>query len=516
MLHPAEYAIFGVLLLATLGPGIFFSLRRSGPPTIDEVFLGSRTIKALPLALSALASLMSSAGLIAFTAHYYAYGIHMVWSFITVQLCLPVTVHIIIPVLYRLKITSLFEYLRIRYGKKISLTACAIYFILTQSIGAVAIFAAAMAVTTIFQVSFLWCCLAIGFTGTLYTALGGLRGVVWTDCVQAVITLIAPITIIVKIIYDSATGNFRLRPLGDINPRVYFLDASLDFTKDENLWSCLIGVTAAHMYRSGLDQMIIQRYMASRTLEDAKSTISSIINSQAVVLYIDVVSQYFVLTDLQATRVTKIIALAVGFIMTLYSAVIPYIGSATRLLLMVSSATTGPFVGLFLSALMFPCINSKGAGIATLLTTIFQLWHINEKIRLGIQPPRMPVTVDYCPGNMTTMLQVGNTTLLQKPRTLDDVFVLSRLSSYWSNSISAVLTILLALVISALTGGPKAYKKRLHLTSDVCLRFWRKLKLISADYENKETSLPDTVYMMKMPLEYERHEVEKLTAGTIT
>ncbi|CAN7992860.1 unnamed protein product [Ixodes hexagonus] len=272
MLHPAEYAVFGLLLLATLGPGIFFSVRRRGPPTVDEVFLGSRTIRALPLALSALASLMSSAGLIAITAHYYAYGIHMVWSFLTVQLCLPVTVHIIIPVLYRLKITSLFEYLRIRYGKMISLTACAIYFILTQSIGAVAIFAAAMAVTTIFQVSFLWCCLTIGFTGTLYTALGGLRGVVWTDCVQAVIILIAPITIIVKIIYDSASGNFRLRPLGDINPRVYFLDASLDFTKDENLWSCLVGVTAAHMYRSGLDQMIIQRYMASRTLEDAKRT----------------------------------------------------------------------------------------------------------------------------------------------------------------------------------------------------------------------------------------------------
>ncbi|XP_042148747.1 sodium-coupled monocarboxylate transporter 2 [Ixodes scapularis] len=153
---------------------------------------------------------MSSAGLIAFTAHYYAYGMHMAWSFITIQLCLPVTVHIIVPVLYRLKITSLFE--------------------------------------------------------------GGLKGVVWTDCLQAVITIIAPITIIVKIIYDSTSGQFKLRPLSDINLKVYMFDTKIDFTRDENLWSCLIGVAAAHMYRSGLDQMVVQRYMASRTLEDAKST----------------------------------------------------------------------------------------------------------------------------------------------------------------------------------------------------------------------------------------------------
>ncbi|XP_040077877.3 sodium-coupled monocarboxylate transporter 2 [Ixodes scapularis] len=490
MSHPAEYAIFGILLLATIGPGLFFSLRRTGHQTLDEVFLGSRTLAAIPLALSALASLLSSAGLIAFTAHYYAYGIHMAWSFITVQFCLPFTVHIIVPVLYRLKITSLFEYLRARYGRKISLTACTIYFILTQSLGAVAIFSAAMAVATIFQVPFIWCCLAIGFTGTFYTALGGLRGVVWTDCVQGVITIVAPITIIVKILYDSNSGHFKLRPLNDINLRAYLFDASLDFTKDENVWSCLIGVAAGNLYRTGLDQMIVQRYMASRTLEDAKrtaragivmltgyyiihilmsllliywfrdcdpqltgaikridqllpyyikrhlseftgfsglflagavsastSTISSIINSQAVVLYIDVVSQYFVLADVQATRITKVLAFVIGIIMTLFSIVIPYLGSATRILLMVSSAVSGPFVGLFLSALMFPCVNSKGAGVATLLTTTFQLWHMSEKLRLGVRPPRMPVTMDYCPGNITRAMNISSNAFFQTPRT---------------------------------------------------------------------------------------------------
>ncbi|CAN7990176.1 unnamed protein product, partial [Ixodes pacificus] len=85
-----------------------------------------------------------------------------------------------------------------RYGKYTALVACGIYFFLMQSNGAVSIFAASVAVSTIFQVRFLWCALAIGLTGTFYTALGGLRGVVWTDCMQAVLSILAPVTVIVK------------------------------------------------------------------------------------------------------------------------------------------------------------------------------------------------------------------------------------------------------------------------------------------------------------------------------
>ncbi|EEC01087.1 sodium/solute symporter, putative, partial [Ixodes scapularis] len=39
-----------------------------------------------------------------------------------------------------------------------------------------------------------------------------------------------------------------------------------------NIWSCLIGALSLHVYRSGMDQMVVQRYLASRTLEEAKWT----------------------------------------------------------------------------------------------------------------------------------------------------------------------------------------------------------------------------------------------------
>ncbi|CAN8019388.1 unnamed protein product, partial [Ixodes persulcatus] len=402
------------------GTGIIF--KNTGRATVEEMFLGSRSLRMVPLALSTLSSIMSSTVIIAFTAHFYAYGTHMGLTSLAVLLLIPVTTDVIIPALYRLKIMSIFEYLRARYNNKISITSCVMYFLVTVIVNPYNLF------YTVFQFPFLLGCLAIGLNllhGSCKQALkifGGLRGVVLTDSMQAVIAILAPTTIIMKILSDSHSGILKLRPLNDFNFGTFVIDTTLDFTKDENTWSCLIGVLAVHLYRSGMDQMIVQRYLAARTLEDAKryskeflcadklpnfcvgilliywfrdcdpqldqllpfyvkklltkfpgfsglflsgvfsaakSTISSIINSQAAVIYTDVVSQLFTLSDLQAARVTRVLVFGTGSVITVYSAVIPFLGSVTRIIMMIQSAVTGPFVGLFLMAIIFPCVNSK-------------------------------------------------------------------------------------------------------------------------------------------------------------
>ncbi|XP_040360921.2 sodium-dependent multivitamin transporter-like [Ixodes scapularis] len=166
--------------------------------------------------------------------------------------------------------------------------------------------------------------------------------------------------------------------------------------------------------------------------------------------------------------------------MTLYSAAIPYMGSASRIFMMVYSAVTGPFVGLFLMALIFPCVNSKGAGTATVLAITFESWLMYNKFHMDVRPQRIPVTLDNCPGNHTTLLtETSNATFVSTPNVPQNLFFLLRLSSYWSNSISTILTILLGLTISALTGGLKSSSNMEHLTSDVFLRLWRWMKLIS-------------------------------------
>ncbi|KAH7985074.1 hypothetical protein HPB52_024322 [Rhipicephalus sanguineus] len=127
----------------------------------------------------------------------------------------------------------------------------------------------------------------------------------------------------------------------------------------------------------------------------------------------------------------------------------------TRIFVLINSAVTGPFVGLLVLAILFPFANSKGAGAATCLTIAFQLWHMIGRLRSGILPHRMPVTLDYCPDNTTagfdTTEYPSNTT---DSAGSEDVFMLYRLSSFWSSFFSVIVTIAVGVVISLLTGIP--------------------------------------------------------------
>ncbi|XP_072140799.1 sodium/iodide cotransporter-like [Dermacentor andersoni] len=106
-----EYVVFGVLMALNFGLGLYFSLRRKArlARTTVEVFLGSRALRALPLAASVVATIVSSAGMVGMTGHFYAYGFHLMWHALGAVAVAPVAAHVFLPVMYGMRITSVFE-----------------------------------------------------------------------------------------------------------------------------------------------------------------------------------------------------------------------------------------------------------------------------------------------------------------------------------------------------------------------------------------------------------------------
>ncbi|XP_070382666.1 sodium/iodide cotransporter-like [Dermacentor albipictus] len=243
---------------------------RSGTSAILDAFLGGRSLPATALAVSVLASVASSASVVSFVGHYYAYGFHVEWTLAAIPLAAATCSLVLVPLLYDLQVASVFQYLRMRFDNTVGITACVVYFILSQSVGAIAMFSSAIAVSTMFPVSLVYSNIAIGLAGTIYTALGGLRGVVWADCAQAAVMVMSPIVIIGKVVYDATTATPPLRPMSDTNITDFAFRVTLDLTSDENVWSGLAGAVPFCLVRTGFDQMAVQRFMAARTLRDAK------------------------------------------------------------------------------------------------------------------------------------------------------------------------------------------------------------------------------------------------------
>ncbi|XP_077491140.1 sodium-coupled monocarboxylate transporter 2-like [Amblyomma americanum] len=277
-LDAADCVVFGVLTALGYLVGIYFAVvrRRSQVASGDrvspemEAFLGGRSLPAYALTVSVLASAVNGLAVVAFIGHYYGHGFHILWWMAVAPVSVLVTSMTLVPLLYKLRVASIFQYLRLRFDNKVGITACIIYFIFSQTLGAVGIYSAAIGVSTMFALPLMYSNIAIGLAGTVYTALGGLRGVVWADCVQAAVMFASPIVIIGKVIYDSSSASPPLRPLSNFNLTEYMFRTNFDLANEENVWSILAGALPFILVRTGFDQMAVQRFIAARTVRQAK------------------------------------------------------------------------------------------------------------------------------------------------------------------------------------------------------------------------------------------------------
>ncbi|XP_077498935.1 putative sodium-dependent multivitamin transporter isoform X1 [Amblyomma americanum] len=546
--HVLDYVLLAALTGVSLGAGLYLSLRRR-INSRDEAFLGGRSIPSMALAVSAVASSVTAMSIIAFVAHYYEYGFHTLWA---IPAFLPagiVVTTMFLPVMYELKVTSVFEYLRIRYGNSVGITSSFIYFVLSQALGAVAIYSAAVAVSTMLGISSIISSVVLGVAGTIYTALGGLRSVVWADCVQGVIMTASPLIIIGKIVYDSVHSEVPMRPLTEFNTTFYFWETSWDLTTDETVWAAAVGALPLHLVRLGLDQMITQRFLAAKSMHDARtvafccigilsffyalngatalsiifwfrdcdpllsgsipryeqivpyyvnksasalmgirglflagvisasiSTISSIVNSHAAVLYVDIVSPYIKIPERRSGLVMAALATGSGTVMTVLGLLVPYIGSAARFFIALYAAASGPFAGIIILATCFPWANAKGTATAALVVFIVEIWQTAGRFASKITSPRMTYTLDRCPANTTFAL---NHTLPYIPTDSPDVFPLYRLSAYWCCLFATFFTVLIGLALSiASARAGDNLEKAISLSSPTALNFWAWIGLL--------------------------------------
>lgn len=111
MANLADAIIFLVTLVANLALGLYFAFFRRGQGTVttSELFLGSHSLRMLPLALSTMASTISGVGFIAFTGYFYAHGLHLLWCVPSFLMMLPFLIQLFVPLLYNLKVTSVFQ-----------------------------------------------------------------------------------------------------------------------------------------------------------------------------------------------------------------------------------------------------------------------------------------------------------------------------------------------------------------------------------------------------------------------
>ncbi len=123
--------------------------------------------------------------------------------------------------------------------------------------------------------------LVIGLATMLYTYLGGMQAVIWTDLVQFAVYLTGAVIAACFIVGHVDGGAAGFLRTAAAHHKLDLLDFSTDLTREYTFWAGLVGGALFTMASHGADQMMVQRYLCSRSPAQARF---ALIGSGVVVL----------------------------------------------------------------------------------------------------------------------------------------------------------------------------------------------------------------------------------------
>jgi SSS family transporter len=272
LLRWLDWIVIVVYLAAMIGIGLYFYLREKRNST-SSFFVGGRSIPFWAAGVSLYAANTSSISFIAIPAKAFESN----WQYLTNNLIavfgLMFVAVWIVPLLRRLDLMSVFSYLETRFHPAIRMLASALC-ILTQigSRMSVILFLPALAIATITGISVTWSVILMGGFTIIYTAMGGMKAVIWTDFVQVIVKMGGAIFAIGFIVWHLHGGMGEFMHTAMAENKMKLFDFSFDLTK-ATVWGFVFLVLFDVVLTFPKDQVLMQRTLSTKSDKEAGRSI---------------------------------------------------------------------------------------------------------------------------------------------------------------------------------------------------------------------------------------------------
>nr|XP_021524854.1 sodium/iodide cotransporter [Aotus nancymaae] len=264
-----DYGVFALMLLVSTGIGLWVGLARGGQRSAEDFFTGGRRLAALPVGLSLSASFMSAVQVLGVPSEAYRYGLKFLWMCLGQLLNSVLTALLFMPVFYRLGLTSTYEYLELRFSRAVRLCGTVQYIVATMLYTGIVIYAPALILNQVTGLDIWASLLSTGIICTFYTAVGGMKAVVWTDVFQVVVMLSGFWVVLARGVM-LVGGPRHVLTLAQNHSRINLMDFNPDPRSRYTFWTFVVGGTLVWLSMYGVNQAQVQRYVACRTEKQAK------------------------------------------------------------------------------------------------------------------------------------------------------------------------------------------------------------------------------------------------------
>lgn len=270
---PLMSTIDWIVLFGTLFAIVAYGVWRTrNSRDLNDYLRGGNEMKWFTVGVSVMATQASAITFLSAPGLGYESGLRFVQFYFGLPLALVIISAFIIPIYYRLKVYTAYEYLESRFDLKTRLLAAFLFLVQRGLAAGLTIFAPAIILSTILGWNLQLTNLFVGLLVIVYTVSGGSKAVSITQKLQMGIILLgmtlAFVLLIIKI-QDFTDLSTAFEIAGSAG-RMQILDFNFDLNERYTVWSGLTGGLFLALSYFGTDQSQVQRYLTGKNIRESR------------------------------------------------------------------------------------------------------------------------------------------------------------------------------------------------------------------------------------------------------
>lgn len=481
-------------------------------------------------------------------------------------LAYPIVCFVFVPVYYDLGITSVYQYLDMRFKSRLVRCVASFSYVIRSLLNlSVTVFTPCVALKAVIGLPYWASIIGIVTISVIFTLMGGLKAAILSDVIQGLMMIGISIVMIIQGSIEAG-GPAHVFNVTRERGRWEYFNFDMDPTLRVSTVSALLGQLFMSLSILGCQQNFVQRYcsMSSKrevvktmmtnvpviavlfslswvvgmvifanyadcdplsmgyiskfdeivpfyvedkflnmpgllglvmaTLFNSALTLAvSNLNSLATVTFEDFLSQIPALSNLKDTmqlRMIKIISVFYGVLIIGVSFLVAMLSGVIESSMLMTSATSGPLLGVFILAMLVPCANWKGAVTGMIFSHCTTLWMTFGHLTLSKEDKVLPLSTSGCTNDTFSpwiakpsdqLYSLANssflsnsydvrTNLLTEPSTENPLNLFYGITYMYYALIGSMSTVLVGIIVSLCTADPKEDAYEIHLLHPVAYR----------------------------------------------
>ncbi len=262
-----NWTIVVAYILGNLVLGFFLSKKVH---TDTDYYLGQRTTPWWAIGVSVIATYIGALTFLGGPAWSYAEGFSVIFIHINYPIAIFIVITLFLPFFYNSGCPSIFDYLERRFGLASRTVMSGVFLFGNVAYSGIMLYTTALVLEFITGIDVVTAIMIVAVVAVTYTMMGGISAVIWTDVIQTGILFIGAFITLFLLIGELPDGLVRslesLKEAGKINP----FEASLDPSKVATIWTGIVAMSIYHVVVYGVNQMMVQRTLAAKSIGDAK------------------------------------------------------------------------------------------------------------------------------------------------------------------------------------------------------------------------------------------------------